>query len=291
MLQVYAQESTEYKLLEKIPGFGDSISTSGADTFQYFGVVYSSVLTLVVALAVLMIVIGGVQYTASWSGAGGKEDGKKKIYGAIGGLLLALSSYLILYTINPQLLNTISVPTGTGPNQGGGAFNHSDPLWPGDANGDGVPDSLDDEEGADPKDPGSDGGSAGGMSEKDARDYLKGKIAVNHTCDDRGCQTRLAGIKKETLDEMLRMREECKCNLTITAGTEHGHSTAGSHTHANGYKADLRLTPALNSYVETSGNFTRGADRGDGAETWVKNGTGGKTIYYKEGNHWDVAVK
>jgi hypothetical protein len=53
-------------------------------------------------LAVIMIIVGGVQYvsTDSWTG---KEDGKQKIKAALGGLALALASFLILNTIDPNL--------------------------------------------------------------------------------------------------------------------------------------------------------------------------------------------
>jgi hypothetical protein len=55
-------------------------------------------------LALGMIVWGGIQYitTDSWSD---KNFGKKKIQAALGGLLLALSTYLILNTIDPTLTN------------------------------------------------------------------------------------------------------------------------------------------------------------------------------------------
>jgi len=54
-------------------------------------------------LAVLYITIGGVQYMVGAS-AGNKERGREKIMGAVGGLVLALASFLILNTINPDLL-------------------------------------------------------------------------------------------------------------------------------------------------------------------------------------------
>jgi hypothetical protein len=61
-------------------------------------------LALAAALAVIMIVWGGVEVMLSES-VYKKGDGKKKIQDAIWGLLLALVSWLILYTINPEILN------------------------------------------------------------------------------------------------------------------------------------------------------------------------------------------
>ena len=54
-------------------------------------------------LAVIMIMLGGIQYMSS-DAISGKEEGKEKITQALFGLLLAIASWLILNTINPDLL-------------------------------------------------------------------------------------------------------------------------------------------------------------------------------------------
>lgn len=56
------------------------------------------------ALAVIMIIWGGVEYMTTEAFTG-KSDAKDRITQALYGLLLALCSYLILYTINPQIVN------------------------------------------------------------------------------------------------------------------------------------------------------------------------------------------
>ena len=56
-----------------------------------------------------MLVIGGIQYTLSYIPSS-KAEGQQKIWAAIGGLLLALFSVLILKTINPKLLEVV-LPT------------------------------------------------------------------------------------------------------------------------------------------------------------------------------------
>ncbi len=56
-------------------------------------------------LAVIMIIMGGIEYMTSEI-ANTKEDGKNRITNAIFGLLLALGAYILLFTINPNLLNT-----------------------------------------------------------------------------------------------------------------------------------------------------------------------------------------
>jgi hypothetical protein len=55
-------------------------------------------------LAVLMITLGGVQYMTS-DVLGMKEAGRSRMKNAAYGLLLLLSIWVILYTINPALLN------------------------------------------------------------------------------------------------------------------------------------------------------------------------------------------
>jgi hypothetical protein len=65
-------------------------------------------------IAVVQITIGGVQYMTS-NAVGSLEDAKSKIRMAIIGLLLILSTYIILQQINPELVNIkLSVPSGGG---------------------------------------------------------------------------------------------------------------------------------------------------------------------------------
>ena len=100
-IPVFAIEKLEYEFLE--PGvFGDQI-TKTTSLSTYVGQMFNLLIAIAVALAVIMIIIGGFEYmtTDSW---GGKDEGKKKIKDAFVGLGLALISYLILYTINPCLV-------------------------------------------------------------------------------------------------------------------------------------------------------------------------------------------
>jgi len=54
-------------------------------------------------LALLMMVIAGVQWSASVGNPGKMQDAKDKIFSALLGLAILVSSWLILNTINPQL--------------------------------------------------------------------------------------------------------------------------------------------------------------------------------------------
>ncbi|MDO8572802.1 MAG: hypothetical protein Q7S11_03490 [bacterium] len=90
-----------YALLESIPG----VAAGSAPTLStYLRAVFLTGIGLAGVLAVLMIVIGGIQYIGSGMSPSGKSDAKDKITNAIMGLLLALLSWLILNTINPSLV-------------------------------------------------------------------------------------------------------------------------------------------------------------------------------------------
>jgi hypothetical protein len=66
------------------------------------------VIALAVLLAIIMTIWGGFKYMTVES-VTGKSGARKTIQDAVTGLLLALASYLILYTINPDLVNLANV--------------------------------------------------------------------------------------------------------------------------------------------------------------------------------------
>ena len=93
-----------YVELAPIPG-----TTAVGDTgTQILGTYLTGIFKVGIAvagvLAFLMIVIGGFQYLST-DAITGKEEGKQRIARALGGLILALASYIILYTINPNLVS------------------------------------------------------------------------------------------------------------------------------------------------------------------------------------------
>lgn len=91
----------EYEPLEA-DAFGTKI-TKTTDLGTFLSLAFSYGLALAAALAVIMIVWGGVEIMLSES-VFNKDDGKKKIKDALTGLLLALVSWLILFIINPEIL-------------------------------------------------------------------------------------------------------------------------------------------------------------------------------------------
>ncbi len=106
--------------LQELPGV--LTPSQGADFFTYISGIVNLLIAIAAILSVIFIAIGGVKYVTTDS-ISGKESGKETITNALLGLLLALASWLILYTINPQLLEF-----NLDPPAGAGDFNYSDPL-------------------------------------------------------------------------------------------------------------------------------------------------------------------
>ncbi len=72
---------------------------------QYINGVYTFMLGIVGLLAAIMMIIGGFQYLTSAGDSGKIGAAKKRITDALIGLALALGSYALLYTINPDLVS------------------------------------------------------------------------------------------------------------------------------------------------------------------------------------------
>ena len=84
-----------------------NVSTGVGD---YIKGIIKLIMGLIGVFAVLMVVVGGIEYMSTIQ-VGEKEGAKNRIINALGGVVLALASYLILNTINPNLVNiTVSAP-------------------------------------------------------------------------------------------------------------------------------------------------------------------------------------
>lgn len=90
----------DYIPLASLPGTTDSKGSVNLNT--YIPGIFNLTIGIAGVLAVLMIVIGGVEYMTT-DAIQGKADGKARINNALWGLLLVLVSYILLYTINPRL--------------------------------------------------------------------------------------------------------------------------------------------------------------------------------------------
>lgn len=96
---------TTYSPLARLPGLKETIDTSTSCAFgNYLNIMIKLIIGLAAVMAMVMITMGGIEYMTSEL-ISGKEAGKETVQHALLGLVLALSAYLILNTINPKLLN------------------------------------------------------------------------------------------------------------------------------------------------------------------------------------------
>lgn len=117
-----------YRLLAPVGGLTECLTLTA-----YLSGVFYITIGIAGVLAVVMIVICGIQMMMSGSVAG-KSAAKECIWNALFGLLIALGAYAILYTINPELLRNdialIAAPSSITGTQKPGTIQR-DPTTPG----------------------------------------------------------------------------------------------------------------------------------------------------------------
>jgi len=96
-----------YNLITNIPGVGEI-----TDISDYIKVLYLFGLAIVGVIAMLFIIIGGIRYMTAAGNEAGITEAKGQITSAILGLVLVLTSWLILHTVNPELvsLKKLNIP-------------------------------------------------------------------------------------------------------------------------------------------------------------------------------------
>ena len=96
-------EGETYKLLAPLPMFGSVFNASGKSFGDYLSIMFTFFVSFAGVLAVVMLIFGGIQYMST-DAVYGKSDGIAKMSQAIYGLLIVLASYVILNTVNPNLV-------------------------------------------------------------------------------------------------------------------------------------------------------------------------------------------
>lgn len=199
-----AKSNFNYTLLEKIPG---QESATGSLP-SYIQAVLNATMMIIVISAVFMISVGGFLYLTSAGNTSRAGQAKGIITDAIFGLILALVAYLVLYIINPDLLtlriNSLSpssIPASSSPT------------------GVAVPTKST--------------SSGETYTHADATAALSAKgimVTSSGSCSDptnKAC-TSLEGIPKNTIDNVLALKEKSGCSFNVTGGTETGHKSHGS---------------------------------------------------------------
>lgn len=103
-------------------------------------------------------------------------------------------------------------------------------------------------------------------------------------CSNRNVPTCTSfdDIRQATITGIITFKRASGCAITITAGTEVGH-TGGTYSHWNGYKVDFRLTACVESYITRTYTYV-GYISGFGHQYRAPSGN----LYTKEGSHWDA---
>ncbi len=222
---IYAA-TAPYTVLAPLPGTTieqNCTANCTTDLQTYLPGVFWWSIGLAAAMAFVMITYGGLVYMTS-DAIYGKEDGRKYIENALWGLLLVIGAWVILNTLNPQILSfhlTIPRPTivaGTAGVTAGGS---------------------------------NVGGNVAGtqmtQAQKDAdkivRDALTNKSTITvyrGVCDNgqtTGC-VDLNGLSPKASQGIRDLAGQCHCSISITGGTEPGHTT-GDPTHDRGVALDF----------------------------------------------------
>ena len=256
---VFAQ--TEYQLLAPLPLDGAGSAPAEETTAgPYLEGIFTLIIAIAGGLAVIKIIFGGIKYMST-DAFSGKSEARSTIENAIWGLLLAISAWLILFTVNPDLVKfDLSIPrqeirgsvSRGGGNMGGGPI-----LGIG-------PDHL-------------------VLTQQEAIS------AFGNTNIAIAGPISLAGIRQGVVNEIVRLKNACNCNVVITSvtGGEHDTTVQPTCNHRNGYKVDLRSRAegtALTNYIQN--NYQPLPNRSDGAKMYISP-TG--VFYALEGSHWDVA--
>lgn len=106
-------QPSQYTPLAPITAPGASVSTSNLTSFLID--LIRVTIAASAALAVLMVIFGGIQYMST-DAFSGKSDARKRITNALFGFLLVMISYLVLRTINPALVDFSIINNDLGSN-------------------------------------------------------------------------------------------------------------------------------------------------------------------------------
>lgn len=230
---------------------------------EYLNIMIRIFIGICAVLAVIMIVMGGIEYMTSEL-ISNKENGKHHITGAIFGLLLALGAWTILNQINPDILNTDLSSLKT--------------VEVEVTLDDSVPQTYDQ---TTKKYKNGITHGADWLSIAGAQTTLPTGVTVNKAeCAVVGNQncTSIRGLRLDYINTILEKCKDCK-SLMITGGTEfwlHGGQSGNTNHKPNSPAVDLRITPELTQYITEGKKLEKKRYSKDGIS------------YLYEGSHWHV---
>jgi len=237
-------------------GYGDNPCDTG-DVANFVNGLIDFLIRMLGVIAVIVLVVTGIQLVTSGGDESKWTAAKERFTNVVIGIVIILAAWLVVDTIMEAL-------TGDGLDfwgrLTGGEYGAGTALVDG----------------------GAAGVATGQYTNAEARSTLAtAGVGVNA----QEPQTSLEGMNQSTVNEVIRLRQACGCDVTVTGGTESGHSTSGTYNHASGSKVDLRVNANLNNYIAS--NYTSSGTRSDGATLY----TNGSIVYAREGDHWDITVR
>lgn len=228
---------------------------------EYVTGLFNIALGIAGVLAVGMIVAGGFLYMVGGVSPAQTGKAREMITGAILGLLLLLATALILQTIDPDLLELkINLPSSSSSSSSGGSSG---------SNSSGSTNKTAEGTSGDNSLPSSSSNAT--LDQQTALSQLsqQSNLSINPCTGSStsGC-AGLSGVKSSTVDGLIEIAQACSsCKITVTSVTEGEHSTKGTESHANGYKADTSARDAgTNAFFES---LPQTGTRSDGAALYT----------------------
>lgn len=264
-------------VLAPLPGVANRAGDT--TTFnQYVPAIFNLAIGLSAVFAVFMIVVGGFQYIST-DAIQKKSDGKERIKNSVYGLIMVICAYLVLYTINPNLLKldlnieTIKVsPTvskvalggessaGTGKTLAGYTLTESEVKI-----NNAMRQDLDKNYGV----------------KTNAGPCVNGEIS--------GC-TNLVGMTGAAFNGVVDLKKACNtkggCNVTISGGTEGGHSSHGPNLNP----IDLRFDSVMDKYI-LDHQVAPIQTTKSGYYIYTSKVGGRNATFMKESDHWHVVFE
>lgn len=240
-----------YKLLAPIGDFDFVSYDSKSDNFvgNYLSIIFKLAIGIISALAVIMLIVAGIQYMGEDS-IFGKTKAKNQMTNAILGLLIALGSYAILYTISPDLIGDkgLSVKKVSmtldeavyGPKATTGTGHRPDTDEDGNKYYCGNPEYIEGKE----------------WGKKEEEDALEEKlkeagIEINKGRCEKIGQKNCTSLYQLEITKVIDFAKKCNnCDVVITGGTECWlHSKETPHR-PGGQIVDLRITNSVTNFIE-----------------------------------------
>lgn len=245
------------------------------------------IIGIAIIFATIIMVWAGGLYILSATNPESRSTANKMLLNAVIGLLIVLSAWLVVDFVMKTLYNNGSefgpwnsiLLGGVGdscvvekPTRA--LFSGNIFAVPGQGSGAGV---------------GSDVvTSASASHQASAAKLSAAGISISSTgncADKRNPQcTSLDGMKENTVDQAIAVKEACGCTVVVTGGTETGHA-GGPTSHSAGYKIDLGVNTQLDAYIRS---LTPSGTRGSDAR--YKDRCGNEYVRETSPNHWDITV-